>query len=118
MLWWRRFRALRVTTCCNGAGSLSVHFNAFNRLGTLLKLSQKFSLSESRELVRTHPDRTWVDVPADVKEDVRTRINTLLADENIPQVGEDVIRWRMGLCVRDVIRHSQCLKTLHSRRFR
>lgn len=58
------------------------------------------------KLVKENPEITWPRVPFDVKESIKTRINNRLKQEGIPEVEDDVLRWRMAGCIYDVQRPS------------
>ena len=49
-----------------------------------------------------HPEWNWTNVPAYEKARVRDSINGQLRREGILELGEDIIRWRMSICIRDV----------------
>jgi hypothetical protein len=75
-------------------------------IASLLKLSQRCTRKEAEELFRTHPNRVWVKYTTDEQDEVKKNINKKLAEDGIPEAGSKVIRWRMAICLRDVIR--QC----------
>ncbi|KAF2007852.1 hypothetical protein P154DRAFT_516646 [Amniculicola lignicola CBS 123094] len=47
-------------------------------------------------IVHEHSDWTWPQVPFQEKEKVQAGVNARLAEERIPEVGTDVLRWRMS----------------------
>jgi len=65
---------------------------------------QIFTREEAKKLVEEDPKRTWPLVPANVKIQLKDRVNELLANENIPTIqDDDILSWRMSLAVRDAI---------------
>jgi hypothetical protein len=65
-----------------------------------------FTKNEARSINQKQPTWTWPDIPPDDKKAVHDRVNVQLSNENIPEVGEDIIKWRMTLCMRDVRSHA------------
>ena len=63
---------------------------------------QAFAKEEARRLASEHPEWNWTNVPAYEKSRVRDSINDQLRREGVPELGEDIIRWRMSICIRDV----------------
>lgn len=63
---------------------------------------QAFAKEEARRLATEHPEWNWTNVPAYEKSRVRDSINAQLRREGVPELGEDIIRWRMSICIRDV----------------
>ncbi|KAJ4349766.1 uncharacterized protein N0V89_008384 [Didymosphaeria variabile] len=61
-----------------------------------------FAKEEARRLASEHPEWNWTNVPAYEKTRVRESINGQLRREGISPLGEDIIRWRMSICIRDV----------------
>ncbi|KAF2677713.1 hypothetical protein K458DRAFT_436356 [Lentithecium fluviatile CBS 122367] len=43
----------------------------------------------------------WLHVQADVRTEIRARVNSYLRNKGIPTVGDDVIGWRMKIALRD-----------------
>jgi hypothetical protein len=68
---------------------------------------QMITKDEARRLTAQNLSWTWPNVPADVKTELHDRVNRLLADEGIPEVGDDVLSWRMSIAIRDS-RHNAC----------
>ncbi|KAF2105686.1 hypothetical protein BDV96DRAFT_608029 [Lophiotrema nucula] len=66
-----------------------------------------FTLTEAKRVVGENPGRTWKQTPATEKAVVKAAVNKQLAKEGIPEVGDAIIRWRMGLAVRDVIKQAK-----------
>ncbi|KAF2245020.1 hypothetical protein BU26DRAFT_568995 [Trematosphaeria pertusa] len=62
------------------------------------------SSPRKKALVLAEKYVSWVHVPANEQMRVHDRVNEKLADEEIPKVGEDMLRWRMGYCIRDRVR--------------
>ncbi|KAF2273212.1 uncharacterized protein EI97DRAFT_384051 [Westerdykella ornata] len=65
---------------------------------------------EGRAIAEAHPTWSWADVPAREKANVHARVNAQLLEEGAPQVGEDIIRWRMAISVRAFLN----LKSIYS----
>jgi hypothetical protein len=64
--------------------------------------TQAFAKEEARRLASEHPEWNWTNVPTYEKSRVRDSINGQLRREGIAPLGEDIIRWRMSICIRDV----------------
>ncbi|PVI04245.1 hypothetical protein DM02DRAFT_586458 [Periconia macrospinosa] len=62
---------------------------------------------EANRVVQTNISWTWPRVPANVKVQIIDLVNTALRNESIPEVGEDVLEWRMSIAIRDS-RHNLC----------
>jgi hypothetical protein len=65
-----------------------------------------FTKNEARSINKKQPTWTWPDVPPDDKKAVHDRVNAQLSNENIPEISEDVLKWRMTQCMRDVKNHA------------
>ncbi|KAF9740297.1 hypothetical protein PMIN01_02932 [Paraphaeosphaeria minitans] len=61
-----------------------------------------FAKEEARRLASEHPEWNWTNVPQYEKTRVRDSINAQLRREGISPLGEDIVRWRMSICIRDV----------------
>ncbi|KAF2106463.1 hypothetical protein BDV96DRAFT_559125 [Lophiotrema nucula] len=56
---------------------------------------------EAHELVDEY-SRSWTDIPYQGKKNVHERVNGSLAAEGIPEVQDDLMRWRMLHCIREI----------------
>jgi hypothetical protein len=72
-------------------------------------IQQLLSGEVSKAFADQHRDiKAWRFVAANVREDLRARVNKRLAEEGIADVQPDAFRWRMDQAVRNAIRACEC----------
>lgn len=62
---------------------------------------------EARKIIQHDYSWTWRRVPANVKLQIIDKVKQALRSEGIPEVGDDVLVWRMPNALRDC-RHLTC----------
>ncbi|ORY00011.1 hypothetical protein BCR34DRAFT_606408 [Clohesyomyces aquaticus] len=54
------------------------------------------TLREAKNVFEEDPNMTWLHVTAPKKQEIMDRVNSRLRDEQIPEVGYDILSWRMS----------------------